>query len=88
MEKTLPSNENADGKESPAAAETQSIGKPVETAKTIEVDLIVQNEEDLVAQEQLLLPAFKQPIEGKESTLRCGEILRVWHGRYGRYVQH
>lgn len=75
LEETLPSNENADGKEPPAAAETQNIGKSVETVNTPEAGLNVQNEEDLIAEEELLLPAFKQPVEGNESTQRC-EILQ------------
>ena len=75
LEETLPSNENADRKEPPAAVETQNIGKSVETVNTPEAGLNVQNEEDLIAEEELLLPAFKQPVEGNESTQRC-EILQ------------
>jgi hypothetical protein len=76
MEETIPSNENADGEEPPAAAETQSIGKPVQTVNSLEAALRFQNEDDLVAKEEVLLPALEQPVEGKESTLRCGEILQ------------
>jgi hypothetical protein len=76
MEETIPSNENADGEEPPAAAETQSISKSVQTVNSLEVALSVQNEDDLVAKEEVLLPALEQPVEGKESTLRCGEILQ------------
>lgn len=76
MEETMPSNENADGKELPATAETQCIGKPVQTVNSLEAPLSVQNEDDLVAKEEVLLPALEQPVEGKESTLRCGEILQ------------
>jgi hypothetical protein len=65
LEETLPSNENVDGKEPPAAAETKSIGKSMEMDNTIEA----------VAEEKLLLPAFKQPAEGNESTQRS-EILQ------------
>eukprot|EP00928_Gymnodinium_smaydae_P016031 TRINITY_DN15975_c0_g1_i2.p1 TRINITY_DN15975_c0_g1~~TRINITY_DN15975_c0_g1_i2.p1 ORF type:complete len:237 (-),score=23.64 TRINITY_DN15975_c0_g1_i2:91-801(-) len=65
LKETLPSNENVDGKEPPAAAETKSIGKSVEMDNTIEA----------VAEEELLLPAFKQPVEGNESTQRS-EILQ------------
>lgn len=76
IEKTLPSNENAEGEEEPpAAAETQSIGKAVEIVNTLEADLNVQNEEDVAAKEELLLPALKQPVEGKDSTLSA-EILQ------------
>eukprot|EP00928_Gymnodinium_smaydae_P016030 TRINITY_DN15975_c0_g1_i1.p1 TRINITY_DN15975_c0_g1~~TRINITY_DN15975_c0_g1_i1.p1 ORF type:complete len:247 (-),score=24.58 TRINITY_DN15975_c0_g1_i1:91-831(-) len=75
LKETLPSNENVDGKEPPAAAETKSIGKSVETDNTADAGLIIQNEEGLVAEEELLLPAFKQPVEGNESTQRS-EILQ------------
>jgi len=75
LEETLPSNENVDGKEPPVAAETKSIGKSVETNNTADAGLIIQNEEGLVAEEELLLPAFKQPVEGNESTQRS-EILQ------------